>query len=175
MEAEKNLSASVESQAASKNSCVQVAPEHEARVKGFAEEMKALADATQVLQSKTGGADEQFRFRDVDTPSRIRSGDSGKACRQGGTLSLAPSSRFTLFRNLEVWCWDLRGSIREGGLITELITPVRVRFNLGGSVFVFQPLHPETGAPLHVCDCSGGLDVHFEFCQRDVTVECHYL
>ena len=104
VEAGKNLSASVASQAASKDSCVQVASEHEARVRGFAEEMIALADATQVLPSKTGGADVQFRFRDVDTPRRIRSGDSGKACRQGGTLSLAPSSRFAFFGNLEVWC-----------------------------------------------------------------------
>ena len=45
------------SQAVSKTSCVQVASEHEALVKGFAEEVKALADATQVLQSKTGGAE----------------------------------------------------------------------------------------------------------------------
>ena len=40
VEAEKNLSASVASQAASKDSCGQVASEHEARVKGFAEEMQ---------------------------------------------------------------------------------------------------------------------------------------
>ena len=46
-----------ESQAASKTSCVQVASEHEALVKGFAEEMKALADATQVLQSESSGAE----------------------------------------------------------------------------------------------------------------------
>ena len=57
VEAEKSLSASVASQAASKSSCVQVASEHEVLVKGFAKEMKALADATQVLQSETGGAD----------------------------------------------------------------------------------------------------------------------
>ena len=67
MEAEKSLSASVASQAASKSSCVQVASEHEVPVKGFAEEMKALADATQLLQSETGGVEGQFRFRDVDT------------------------------------------------------------------------------------------------------------
>ena len=58
------------SQAVSKSSCVQVASEHEALVKGFAEEVKALADATQVLQSKTGGAEGKFRFRDVVTPRR---------------------------------------------------------------------------------------------------------
>ena len=36
------------------------------------------------------------------------------------------------------------------GLITELISPVRVRFNRVASENVFQPLHPETGASLHV-------------------------
>jgi len=58
-EAEKSLAALVASQAASKSSCVQVASDHEASVKAFAEELKALADATQVLQSETGGAEGQ--------------------------------------------------------------------------------------------------------------------
>ena len=61
--------------------------------------MKALADATHVLQSKTGGAEGQFRLRNVDTPRSIRSGDSGKASRQRRTLCLAPSSRFAHFGN----------------------------------------------------------------------------
>ena len=123
VEVEKSLSSSVESQVASKSSCVQVASEHEAPVNCFAEEMKALADATQVLQPETGGAEGQFRFRDVDTPRRIRSGDSGKASRQGRTLRLAPSSRLAHFGNLEVWCWDWRGQfVKVKGLITELIS-----------------------------------------------------
>jgi len=58
-EAEKSLAALVASQAASKSSCVQVASDHEASVKAFAEELKALADATHVLQSETGGAEGQ--------------------------------------------------------------------------------------------------------------------
>ena len=58
-EAEKSLAALVASQAASKSSCVQVASDHEASVKGFAEELKALEDATHVLQSETGGAEGQ--------------------------------------------------------------------------------------------------------------------
>ena len=102
VEVQKSLSASVASQAASKSSCVQVASEHEVPVKGFAEEMKALADATRVLQSETGGAEGQFRFRDVGTPRRIRSGDSGKASRQGRTFCLALSSRLAHFGNLVV-------------------------------------------------------------------------
>ena len=47
------------SQAVSKSSCTQVASDHEASVKAFAEELKALAEATQVLQSETGGAEGQ--------------------------------------------------------------------------------------------------------------------
>ena len=50
------------------------------------------------------------------------------------------------------------------GLITELISPVRVRFNRVASENVFEPLHPETGASLH-----------FQFCQLDVTFDCDYL
>ena len=47
------------SQAASKNSCARMASDHEASVESLANELKALADATQVLQSETGGADGQ--------------------------------------------------------------------------------------------------------------------
>ena len=93
VEAEKSLSASVASQASGKSSCGQVASEHEALVKGFAEEIKAWADATQVLQSETGGAEGQFRFRDVVTLRRTVVVTVVKASRQGRTLCLAPSSR----------------------------------------------------------------------------------
>ena len=58
-EAEKSLAALVVSQAASKTSCVQVASEHEASLKAYAEELKALADATQVLHSETDGTEGQ--------------------------------------------------------------------------------------------------------------------
>ena len=47
------------SQAVSKSSYTQVASDHEASVKVFAEGMKAWAEATQVLQSETDGADGQ--------------------------------------------------------------------------------------------------------------------
>ena len=47
----------VASQAAGKSSCTQVASDHEASVKVFAEELKAWTEATQVLQSETDGAD----------------------------------------------------------------------------------------------------------------------
>ena len=57
--AEKSLAALMASQAAGKSSCTQVASDHEASVKVFAEELKAWAEAIQVLQSETGGADGQ--------------------------------------------------------------------------------------------------------------------
>ena len=57
--AEKNLVTLVASQAAGKSSCTQVASDHDASVKVFAEELKAWTEATQVLQSETDGADGQ--------------------------------------------------------------------------------------------------------------------
>ena len=56
-EAEKSLAALMTSQAVSKSSYTQVASDHEASGRAFADELKALAEATQVLQSETGGAD----------------------------------------------------------------------------------------------------------------------
>ena len=58
-EAEKSLVALMTSQAVSKSSYAQVASDHEASRTAFADELKALAEATQVLQSETGGADGQ--------------------------------------------------------------------------------------------------------------------
>ena len=55
--AEKSLAALMASQAAGKSSCNQVALDHLASVKVFAEEVKAWTEATQVLQSETDGAD----------------------------------------------------------------------------------------------------------------------
>ena len=45
------------SQAVSKSSYTQVASDHEAFGRAFADELKALTEATQVLQSEMGGAD----------------------------------------------------------------------------------------------------------------------
>ena len=49
-EAQKSLASLKASQAASKSTCGQVASDYEFSVKGFAEELEALADATQVIQ-----------------------------------------------------------------------------------------------------------------------------
>ena len=63
------------------------------------------------------------------------------------------------------------------GLITELISPVRVRFNRVDSENVFDPSASRDWRFIarYASECSGGLDVHFEFCQLDVTFECDYL
>ena len=58
-EAEKCVAALMASQAVSKSSYTQVASDHEASGRAFADELKALAEATEVLQSETGGADGQ--------------------------------------------------------------------------------------------------------------------
>ena len=58
-EAEKSLVALMTSQAVNKSSYAQVPSDHEASRKAFADELKALPEATQVLQSETGGADGQ--------------------------------------------------------------------------------------------------------------------
>eukprot|EP00450_Noctiluca_scintillans_P002421 CAMPEP_0194482150 /NCGR_PEP_ID=MMETSP0253-20130528/4235_1 /TAXON_ID=2966 /ORGANISM="Noctiluca scintillans" /LENGTH=688 /DNA_ID=CAMNT_0039321673 /DNA_START=47 /DNA_END=2116 /DNA_ORIENTATION=+ len=58
-ESEKSLTAVEASQAASKSSCAQVASDHEVSVAAFEAELKAMAEATQVLQSETGGAEGQ--------------------------------------------------------------------------------------------------------------------
>ena len=71
VEAEKSLAALVASQAASKRSCDQVAFDHVAFVKAFAEELKALADETQAARQeralcRTGSAGlAHFRNHDV--------------------------------------------------------------------------------------------------------------
>ena len=57
--ADKSLVTLVASQAAGKSSCTQVASDHEAFVKVFAEELKTWTEATQMLQSETDGADGQ--------------------------------------------------------------------------------------------------------------------
>merc|ERR1712039_996412 len=45
--------------ASANQDCMQVASDHEATVKGRAEELKAIADAKDLLTSKTGGAESQ--------------------------------------------------------------------------------------------------------------------
>ena len=58
-EAEKNLATLLAYQAVSNRSCIQVAPDHEDYVKAYAEKLKVLADATQMIQSETCGAEGQ--------------------------------------------------------------------------------------------------------------------
>ena len=55
-----SLAATLASEVASKNSCAHVTADHEVSAKTSAEELKTLAEATQVLQSETCGADGQM-------------------------------------------------------------------------------------------------------------------
>ena len=92
----------------------QVASNREAPVKVFSEELKALAEATQVLQSETSGADGQpyslftgkfkRRFADIDRSQRIRTGDIGQTTRRAGAFNYARSAGIVLLCNHEVWC-----------------------------------------------------------------------
>ena len=103
-EAEKSLAAVLASEAASKNSCAQVAADREVSVKGFSEEFKALADATQVLRSETGAA-ELFHWCAHDGgPQRVRCGDDGEAFRPKGALCCSLSVRLPYLCCHEVWC-----------------------------------------------------------------------
>ena len=69
VEVEKSLSASVASEAASKTVASKWPPSTRLPW-GFAEEMKALADVTQVLQSETGGAVQVLRCRHTSQDSK---------------------------------------------------------------------------------------------------------
>ena len=55
-----SLAATLASEVASKNSCAHVTADHEVSAKTSTEELKTLAEATQVLQSETCGADGQM-------------------------------------------------------------------------------------------------------------------
>ena len=83
-----SLAATLVSEVASKNSCAHVTADHEVSANTSAEEL--MAEATQVLQSKTCGADGQMHslfqenkccLPDIDRSQRIRYGDSGKTAR----------------------------------------------------------------------------------------------
>ena len=80
-------------------------------MKAFAEELKALAEATQVLQSETGGAEGQMYslFQESSSvgseSSTVLAGSEVVAVvrrlRQGRTLCRARSARLAHFRNLK--------------------------------------------------------------------------
>ena len=58
-EAEKSLATLVAYQAVSNRSCTHMAPDHEDFASAYAEKLKVLADATQMIRSETGGAEGQ--------------------------------------------------------------------------------------------------------------------
>ena len=100
-------------EAASKNSCAQVAADHEVSVKAFAEDLKALSDATQVLKSETGAAEGhmyslfQVSASTVQTTMdlKVRSGNDGEASRPEGALCRSLSACFVHLSCDDAWCW----------------------------------------------------------------------
>ena len=85
-EAEKSLAALMASQAVSKSSYTQVASDHEASGRAFADELKALAEAT------VPGKFFKCCFADIDRSQRIRNGDNGQTARRAGALNRARSA-----------------------------------------------------------------------------------
>ena len=113
-EAEKSLAALMTSQAVSKSSYTQVASDHEASVKVFAEELKAWTEATQVLQSETDGADghtyslfQENPNAALQTPTDLKGFDMMTVVRQLAeqehSTALAQLASCNLC-NHEVWC-----------------------------------------------------------------------
>ena len=86
-----SLAATLASEVASKNSCAHVTADHEVFAKTSAEELKTLAEATQVLQvrdvwsRRTDVLTVPGKFKcclpDIDRSQRIRYGDSGQTAR----------------------------------------------------------------------------------------------
>jgi hypothetical protein len=70
----KDLQAAKQSLATTTELCTQVVKTHEASTKGRNEELKAIADATDVLKASTGGAVSQtYSFLDIAAASKLRS------------------------------------------------------------------------------------------------------
>ena len=110
--AEKSLAASMASQAASKSSYTQVASDHETSGRAFADELKALAEATQVLQSGTSGADGQpYSLLQESSSAALRTSTDLKGFelvilvrRLAEQEHYARSAGIVRFCNHEIWC-----------------------------------------------------------------------
>ena len=79
VEASKRLVSLKTSQAASQSTCSQVTSDHEISVKDFAEELRTLAEATQVIQDQTAGAKfqayslfQQSSFAGLQTKTEVK-------------------------------------------------------------------------------------------------------
>ena len=76
-----------------------MAPDHEDNVEAYAEKVKVLADATQMIRSERGGAEGQtdslFQessgcfLTDIDRSRRTGSGDNGQTARRAGAICCA--------------------------------------------------------------------------------------
>ena len=101
-EAEKRLASEKTSQAASTSTCSQVATVHEVSVKAFAEELKALLDATRAIRDQT-----YPQFHESSSPicersqtPSIRSGDNGGKAHSKRTDEIQPREQRESTTNL---------------------------------------------------------------------------
>ena len=143
-----------------------------------------MADATQVLQSQTGGAEEAVQVQRrrhtsqvVDIPVMAQKWHRRKLLKC--SKSERVESVATMFISAPVvevppvvGVCSARSSCGVWGARTRGHS-ICGNHVIRGSVFLFQPLHSEIGAPLHVerVIAPGGLDVHFEI---HVTVESDF-
>ena len=111
---EKSLAALMESQAADKSSCTQVASDHEASVKVFAEELKGVGRGNTGAPIRNGWSRRtdvltvpgkyKCCFTDIDRSQRIRYDVSGQTARRAGAFCCACSAGIAHLCNHEVWC-----------------------------------------------------------------------
>ena len=116
-EAEKNLAAVLMCGFACKDSCSQQASDKEASVSAFAEKLKAVVVAIQILGFQAREAERQtytqYWCPDKQGAQRDRGGDECEASRPKGTLFRTCSARFAHLLYLGVRCGFGRGSLRQ--------------------------------------------------------------
>ena len=98
MQAETSLAAVLASVAARMNSCAHVTADQEVSVKTLADEMKSVADATQVLGSETGPVE-----RRTDALFQVRFSTGAPTRLEEHSAALSFPARFTCVCCHEVW------------------------------------------------------------------------
>ena len=168
VEAEKSLSASVESHAARKSSSVQGASEHEAPVKVFVEEVKSVgwpmrrmcSNRRRELRGSSGSETSTHLAGSVvvTVVRRLAKEEHSSslphlASRISATLKFGAGTGVDPLAKVKGLITELISRLQEEAASEasqNAVQPVRVRFNRVASEIMFQPLHPETGVSIHV-------------------------